>query len=334
MARKLRVQYEGAIYHVIIRGLERRAIFKDDEDRLRFLMRLGEAVEEYGARVYLFCLMRNHAHLLAETPRANLSVFMHQLQTAYTVYFNHRHQRAGHLMQGRFGAKPVYGDEYVLKLSRYIHLNPVFVGEVRKQPMEARRKSLRAYRWSSYQGYAGLGKPFGFVEEGPILAMMEGPVKRQRVAYRRFVEVGMTRTDQEFLEGLKASPWGIGNREFQERIRDLHMEWIGKVRRKEDVSFRRRAPRIGADPVLRAVAQVYNLDVPSLRKRQYDCVARAIAALLLGREVGMNQRNIATMLGMGTGSAVCRQLKRLRLRMGNESHIAAKVEEIVRQVTA
>ena len=81
MARKLRVQYEGAMYHVTMRGVERRAIFKDDEDRERYLVRLGEAVEEYGVRVYLFCLMRNHAHLLVETPQANLSAFMHKLQT-------------------------------------------------------------------------------------------------------------------------------------------------------------------------------------------------------------------------------------------------------------
>lgn len=110
MARKLRVQYEGAISHVTVRGVERRRIFDDDADRERFLNRLGEAVAEYGVRLYLFCCMRNHAHVVCETPRANLSAFMHKLQTAYTVYYNLRHRRAGHLMQGRFGAEPVAGD--------------------------------------------------------------------------------------------------------------------------------------------------------------------------------------------------------------------------------
>jgi putative transposase len=135
MARKLRVQYEGAIYHVTMRGVERRPIFKDDEDRERFLKRLGEAVEEFGLRLYLFSLLQNHIHLLVETPQANLSAFMHKLQTAYTVYYNLRHRRAGHLMQGRFGAEPVQGDTHLLKLTRYIHLNPVFVGRMRKEPL-------------------------------------------------------------------------------------------------------------------------------------------------------------------------------------------------------
>lgn len=110
IARKLRVQYEGAISHVTVRGVERRRIFDDDADRERFLNRLGEAVAEYGVRLYLFCCMRNHAHVVCETPRANLSAFMLKLQTAYTVYYNLRHRRAGHLMQGRFGAEPVAGD--------------------------------------------------------------------------------------------------------------------------------------------------------------------------------------------------------------------------------
>ena len=151
MARKLRVQFEGAIYHVTIRGVERRTIFDDQADRKRFLARLGVAVEEYGVRLYLFCLMTNHAHLLVETPRANLSVFMHKLQTAYTVYYNLRHKRAGHLMQGRFGAKPVEGDAYLLTLSRYIHLNPVFVGPMTGQPLERRLAEFRAYPWNSYR---------------------------------------------------------------------------------------------------------------------------------------------------------------------------------------
>ena len=183
MARKLRVQFEGAIYHVTIRGVERRRIFDDDADRERFLMRLGDAVEEYGVRLYLFACMRNHAHLLCETPQANLSAFMHKLQTAYTVYYNLRHRRSGHLMQGRFGAEPVAGDDptsprlrragYLLKLSRYIHLNPVFVRGIKNLPMKDRLQHLRAYRWSSYRGYAGLEHPYAFVAEAPILRLTE-----------------------------------------------------------------------------------------------------------------------------------------------------------------
>ena len=125
--RLLRVEYPGAIYHVTIRGNNRRVLFLDDEDRGRFLERLGEYREEYAVRVYAFCLMTNHVHLVVETPNANLGRFLHRLQTAYTTYFNLRHGQSGHLTEGRYGAKAVEGDEYLLKLARYVQLNPVFV---------------------------------------------------------------------------------------------------------------------------------------------------------------------------------------------------------------
>src|SRR5215831_9751891 len=125
MARLLRVPFPGAIYHVTVRGNERRLLFKDEADRKRFLSQLMESSQLHSARLYLVCLMPNHFHLLVETPCGNLSTFMARQLTAYAVYFNRRHQRVGHLTQGRYGAQLVEGNEYLLKLSRYIHLNPV-----------------------------------------------------------------------------------------------------------------------------------------------------------------------------------------------------------------
>jgi REP element-mobilizing transposase RayT len=328
MARKLRIQYPGAIYHVTVRGVERRRLFRDDRDREGFLRRLGEAVEEYDARLYLFCLMGNHVHLLVETPRANLSAFMHKLQTAYTVYFNLRHGRRGHLMQGRFGAEPVQGDEYLLKLSRYIHLNPVFVAAIRKQPLEVRRKWLRSYPWSSYRGYAGWGEASEFVEERPILDMMAPTARKARRAYQRFVEGGVAETDEEFRQLLRESKWGIGEGAFQDRIRDLHTDRVCEMRRTEDASFRRESPAVSAGVVLDAVAGEFGVQAGFLRRRQYSCAGRAVAAQLLGRYAGMNQRDAAAFLGMGTGSAACRQLKRLRARLADDRSLAQRLKRI------
>lgn len=325
MARKLRIQYAGAVYHVTIRGVGRRRIFDDAADRERFLIRLGEAVEEEGVRLYLFCLMANHVHLVVETPRSNLSVFMHKLQTAYTVYYNLRHGRSGHLTQGRFGAKPVEGSEYLLKLSRYVHLNPVFAGTIRRQPIEVRVRHLQMYPWSSYRGYAGLAKPYEFVDEAPVLAVKEAGTKRRR-AYRRFVEGGISKTDEEFAELLSTSQFGIGDAEFQARVRDLHTDLVLQARRKEDVSFRRIAPRVSADAVIAAVCYEFRVDASALRRRRYACVERAVAAMMLGRHAGMSQRDVAAFLCMGTGSAVCRQLQRLRERCVVEPALAGCME--------
>jgi putative transposase len=328
MARRLRVDYKGAIHHVTVRGVAQQAIFRDDSDRRRFLKRLGDGVAECGVRVYLFCLMPNHAHLLVETPRANLSTFMHKLQTAYTVYFNLRHQRAGHLMQGRFGDVLVENGAHLLKLSRYVHLNPVNVEGLNALAPEERTRALRKYEWSSYQGYAGLAKPFAFVDEGPVLAAMEPHRTNQERAYRRYVETGIAKTDEELHAMLTTCRWGIGGQDFVDRARSLHTHKAMCVRRQEDVSFRRTEDHLSADTVLRAVARTFAVDDARLRRRQYGCVPRAVAALMLSRHAGMNQRDIGTFLNMGTGSAVCRQLSRLRNALEQDAGLNRCVAEL------
>jgi putative transposase len=328
MARKLRVLFKGAIYHVTIRGIGRRRLFDDDTDRERFLERLGEAVDTFGVRLYLFALMTNHVHLLCETPKANLSEFMHQLQTAYSVYYNRRHRRSGHLMQGRFGAELVAGDAYLLRLSRYIHLNPVFVSGVKQLPLKDKVRYLRGYRWSSFRGYAGLSEQWSFVEEGPILAQMGVRAGERRKAYRQFVESGVAETDEEMVLLVHGSRWGIGDEEFQAQVRERYEQQVKLFRRSEDVSFRRVVTAVPVGAVLESVSREFGVDRESLRRRAYGCVARAVAALLLMREAGMREREVAGMLGMGTGAAVSHQIQRLRQRMAEDADLRRRVERL------
>jgi REP element-mobilizing transposase RayT len=112
MARPLRIEYPGAFYHVTCRGNERREIFADDRDRKRFLEILAESKEIYGVEVHGYVVMANHFHLMVMTPEANLQKFMQRFNTSYTVYFNRRHRRSGHLYQGRYKAILVDADNY------------------------------------------------------------------------------------------------------------------------------------------------------------------------------------------------------------------------------
>jgi len=129
MARPLRIEYPGAHYHITSRGNEQKDIFKSQRDREKFLEYLECATTRYGAVIHAYCLMSNHFHLLLETPEGNLSEIMRHINGAYTTYFNVKRKRAGHLLQGRYKAILVDADEYLVELSRYIHLNPVRVGE-------------------------------------------------------------------------------------------------------------------------------------------------------------------------------------------------------------
>jgi putative transposase len=149
MPRKARIEFPGALYHVLDRGDRREAIFADEEDRLAFLRTLEEVCRRTGWWVHAYVLMSNHYHLLLETPEANLVAGMKWFQSTYTLRFNRRHRQGGHLFQGRYKAIVVDPEErnYLLSLSDYIHLNPVRAG------LLPERGKLFDYRWNSYPAY-------------------------------------------------------------------------------------------------------------------------------------------------------------------------------------
>jgi REP-associated tyrosine transposase len=147
MSRPLRVEFPGAVYHVMARGNERRAVFRDRADRLDYLVRLGSYASGLSFRVYAYCLMTNHVHLAIETGRVALSRIMLALHGSYTQSFNRRHRRVGHLFQGRYKALLVDRDEHLLTLVRYIHLNPV-QAHIVPRPQDFEWSSDRAYRGS------------------------------------------------------------------------------------------------------------------------------------------------------------------------------------------
>ena len=185
MARPLRIEFEGATYHVTVRGNARRKIFLDDRDRERFLRRLAESVETYSAGIHAYCLMPNHFHLVLGTPRGNLARFMQSLQTGYAVYFNLRHHRSGHMTQGRYGARLVESEVCLLALSRYVHLNPVRVKTIACLSPTEQVRYLQSYRWSSYRAYIGRTQPEAFVTYGTILRESPGGRGPRHVRYRR-----------------------------------------------------------------------------------------------------------------------------------------------------
>jgi len=153
VARPLRIEYENATYHVTCRGNDRRSIFSSDTDRSAFLELLGRSADIYQTELLVYVLMSNHFHLMVKTPRGNLREFMRHFNISYTAWFNRRHQRSGHLYQGRYHSFLIDADNYLKEVSRYIHLNPVKVKKSQDLDAAAKRKALTAYPWSSYPGY-------------------------------------------------------------------------------------------------------------------------------------------------------------------------------------
>jgi len=328
MARPQRIEYEGAIYHVTARGNDRRTIFEDVADREHFLRVLREGVGQYETRLYLYCLMTNHLHLLVETPRANLGRFMHRLLTAYTVYFNRRHGRHGHVMQGRYGAWLVERDEYLLRLSRYIHLNPVFTASARRSPADERIAMLRQYPWSSYRSYIGKDRPGDFVDYEPVLALVEPYRARRRSSYRRFVEAGIENVDAAFIEAKGQSPLCIGSDTFRDRIVAVYRDLLAGRSRPEDIAFRRMGRRHETNAILGVVCEQLEIDRQTLLRRRRDCWHRAIAAKVLCDCAGLTQREVAQVLGVRCSACVSRQLQRLANELKHNPPLRNQVAQI------
>jgi len=335
MARPLRVEYEGAIYHVTVRGNDRRSIFLDDRDRQRFLTRLGDCVEAHEVRLYLFCLMTNHVHLMLETPAGNLSGFMHRLQTAYSVYFNRRHRRSGHLTQGRYGARVVGGENYLLRLSRYIHLNPIFIRSAKKLPLRERIDMLRRYRWSSYRSYISRAAPLEFVDYAPMLAMTQAATKARRPGeYRKFVEAGIAENDRDLQRIMAASPLAIGSEDFKRWVRGMHDKLCGRSRRTEDVTLRRRSRRLAAERVIEIVCSQLGADRDEATQRQRGSLLRPIIARMLCRYSGLTQRRAGEFLNLSTGAAVSIQLKTLAATAASKGKLRKQLAAIDKAIQA
>ena len=185
MSRPLRIEYPGAVYHVTSRGNEKKAVFKDDQDRENFLRTLQHVNKRYNWLCHAYCLMDNHYHLLIETPDGNLALGMRQANGVYTQLFNNRRHRTGHLFQGRYKAIVIQKDSHLLEVCRYVVLNPV----------RARMVELPdQWKWSSYLATAGLEKtPPPCLTTDWVLGQFSRAKAKAIKEYRQFVSWGINK---------------------------------------------------------------------------------------------------------------------------------------------
>ncbi|KPK95336.1 MAG: transposase [Deltaproteobacteria bacterium SM23_61] len=209
MARKPRIHYPGAVYHVVVRGNARQEIFFSAADRFHFLSLLQDGLERYDHRVHAFCLMPNHIHLAVQVGEVSLSRIMQNLCFRYTQWTNRRQDRVGHLFQGRYKAVLVDGDSYLLELVRYLHLNPVRAGMV---------GSPEEYPWSSHLAYLG-EKKLPWLTRDWVLSQFSSRRSRARKEYREFVHSGKAEGHrEEFHRGKRGERRVLGDDTFIEEV--------------------------------------------------------------------------------------------------------------------
>ena len=236
MARPIRIEFPGAVYHLTSRGNARNNIYLDDIDRHRYLKILDDVIERYNWLCHAFCLMDNHYHLLIETLDPNLSLGMRQLNGVYTQGFNRAHNQVGHIFQGRYKAVLVEKNEHLLELCRYIVLNPVRAGMV---------KTAKEWKWSSYQATAYPNNPHTFLKVDWVLSQFATTKPKARKAYKAFVTDGLIET--------KESPWQklvgqviFGGDKFAAHIQD-------RMSKASEISEIPRSQRFPGRPLLETI---------------------------------------------------------------------------------
>ncbi|HRJ71748.1 MAG TPA: transposase [Terrimicrobiaceae bacterium] len=345
MARPLRCEYAGGWFHVTGRGNERRRIFKDDRDRDRFVSLLGELEGRYGLEIHGYVLMDNHYHLLVKMVEDwGLSAGMQFLGVSYSVWYNRRHQRSGHLFQGRFKAVVVDIIEWGVSLSRYIHLNPVrtkrhgldketrMAGrqgmgeEVGREVVQERLKSLREYRWSSYPAYCGWTERPEWLHDSEVLEGF-GKGSRGRREYRKYVE-------EAIRSGREESPWEnligglvLGGEELLEKVREK-----AKGNSAEQPSLRAISQRLGVEKIVEIVSRIKGERWEEYGKRRGDW-GRAMVLMAARRKSGMTNRMLAERLGGKDDSAVTQAVKRLESRMKADHKLARIFQRVEKEMS-
>jgi len=226
MARKPRIEYEGAFYHVITRGNQRQKVFKDRYDFLKYIEILSSYKRRYNYYLYCYVLMSNHIHLLIETREIPLSKILQGVNQSYTMYFNRRYKTVGHLFQGRYKAILCDRDEYLLTLVKYIHLNPVRA-KVVKIPDE--------YEWSSHHNYAKQNSKGDLIDTDQVLRMFSEDKAAARKLYKAYMGDGLTIKKEDIYRTIDQRI--LGREEFIDKVIDKYEGELVKEKREREYTL-------------------------------------------------------------------------------------------------
>jgi len=319
MARPIRIVFEGALYHVTSRGNERKRIFQGSDDRRKFLSIISEAHCRYGVFLHCFVLMDNHYHMMIETPKANLIQAMHYINGKYTLYYNWKHKRAGHLFQGRYKAILVEKNEYLLELSRYIHLNPVRTGDV---------TNPANYAWSSFIYYVDNSRTSpDWLRKTFILGQFSHKDSQAISRYARFVKEGIRKSLQNPLSKSFAQAI-LGSERFRLQIK----ERLGKPRVQPEVpSIRELAEDSLFTPeeVIRLVAGYFGVpkDVMILKGKKAN-LARTTAVYLCRKYTPAGLSSLSSHFGNIVYSSITQVSRRMEDRRKVDRELDRKIRAV------
>jgi REP element-mobilizing transposase RayT len=278
MARKPRIEYEGAFYHVITRGNQKQKIFKDPSDNQKFLEILASYKQRFHFQLYAYVLMSNHIHFIIETKDTPLSKIFQGVNQRYTMYYNRKYKTVGHLFQGRYKAILCDRDRYLVALLKYIHYNPVRAN----MP-----EGLNKYPWSSYQAYLTKTERADLIDTDLVLRMFSENKGKARKHYAEFMNDGATVKKEDIYSTIDQRL--LGDERFVEKVAEKHEGDIKKERRKKEYSL----PQLA-----RALERQYDVSLEEMRSwgRTFNILTARRLFSILAKEYGYKGREIAVYL--------------------------------------
>jgi REP element-mobilizing transposase RayT len=284
MARPVRIEYEGAFYHIISRGEKQENIFFSDTDRRKFLEKLRETVEKFIIKIHCYVLMDNHYHLLVETPRGNIVKAIHYLNTSYSNWFKIKNNIIGSVFQGRYKSILVEKENYLTVLSAYIHLNPVRSGIV-KNPDD--------YRWSSYRSYIGKDKEVRWLTLKDVLSQFSG----KKEMYPKFVSDWGQRIDKKDRERFYGKNSMLGSKWFEERVlKKVKMKLMPKDKR--EIPELKSLRKLSEKDMKTIIIEEFNLDEKELYKKKRMNQYRKLFIYGLKRYTDLRLKEIGEIMDM------------------------------------
>jgi REP element-mobilizing transposase RayT len=310
MARPLRIQYPGAVYHVLNRGTARQRIFRESGDYERFLGGVAEAHARWSVEVFAYCLLGTHYHLCLRTPRGNLARVMRHIDGLYTQRFNRAHGRDGPLFRGRYRAILVEAEAYLSAVVRYIHRNPVAAGLVPK---------AEAYPWSSHRSYLTPRQAPPWLQTGEVLAGFAGPR-----AFHRFV-LGDTAPDLEAFYTRDRQAPVLGGDRFRRWVRRK----VTTVAR-DHPRHERRLVGPSEATVLATVAESYGVAPVTLRtgRRGIPNEPRKVAMYLVHRLCDLTLKETATRFGVGSAGVIGWACGEVRHRLARDKWFRERLGQL------
>lgn len=312
MARPLRLQYENAWYHVMNRGANKQSIFKNNQHRNLFCSLLAKITDDFDIEIHAFCLMSNHYHLLVKTPNGNLSKAMRHLNGVYTQQFNQIENRDGTLFRGRYKSILIDSNEYLLGVSRYIHLNPI-EAKICLDPLD--------YKWSSFRAYAKKNCAISWLKTAAILSLVDE--NKGRHAYKKFVSQGLDDAVRNFYE-KEQLPSILGDKYFIENQ-------LRKINHPEsyltDINRTKLTP--SKEHILNCVRKYFHTTHEDLIKNQQgkENIKKMIAIYLLRKKGKISHTEIAAVFSNIKSKSISallnRAIKKLSSKKDLQTHLTA-----------